>query len=122
MLISYLHEHADAEETRRWVEEAGRKAVLVPGDVAYPAHCRALVARTVEEFGRIDVLVNNEAFQMFPETLEGIPDQEWDHALATNLGAFFHFVKPCPTCGRTRRSSAALGELRQPARCCCPTT
>ncbi|MET7998301.1 SDR family oxidoreductase [Amycolatopsis sp. NPDC005232] len=58
-----LDEHEDAEETRRWVDEAGRKAVLVPGDFADPAQCRSLVARTVEEFGRIYVLVNNAAFQ-----------------------------------------------------------
>src|SRR3954454_3668857 len=93
VLISYLNEHDDAEETRRWVEEAGRKAVVVPGDVADPAHCRALVARAVEEFGRLDVLVNNAAFQMTHETLEEIPDEEWDRTLATNLSAFFHLVK-----------------------------
>ncbi|MEV6443308.1 SDR family oxidoreductase [Amycolatopsis sp. NPDC051716] len=93
VLISYLDEHEDAEETRRWVEEAGRKAVVVPGDVADPAHCRALVARAVEEFGRLDVLVNNAAFQMSHETLEEIPDEEWDRTLAINLSAFFHLAK-----------------------------
>lgn len=93
VLISYLDEHEDAEETRRWVEEAGRKAVVVAGDVAEPAHCRALVARAVEEFGRLDVLVGNAAFQMTHETLEEIPDEEWDHTIATNLSAFFHLAK-----------------------------
>ena len=93
VLISYLDEHEDAEETRRWVEEAGRKAVVVPGDVAEPAHCRALVARAVEEFGRIDVLVNNAAFQMSHDSLEEIPDEEWDFTIATNLSAYFHLVK-----------------------------
>jgi NAD(P)-dependent dehydrogenase (short-subunit alcohol dehydrogenase family) len=93
VLISYLDEHEDAEETRRWVEEAGRTAVVVPGDVADPAHCRALVARAVEEFGRLDVLVNNAAFQMSHETLEEISDEEWDRTLAINLSAFFHLVK-----------------------------
>ena len=93
VLISYLNEHEDAEETRRWVEEAGRKAVVVDGDIADPAHCRALVARAVDEFGRLDVLVNNAAFQMTHETLEEIPDEEWDHTLATNLSAFFHLAK-----------------------------
>lgn len=93
VLISYLDEHEDAEETRRWVEEAGRRAVVVPGDVAEPAHCRALVARAVEEFGRLDVLVNNAAFQMSHETIEEIPDEEWDRTLAINLSAFFHLVK-----------------------------
>jgi NAD(P)-dependent dehydrogenase (short-subunit alcohol dehydrogenase family) len=59
VLISYLNEHEDARETQRLVEEAGRKAVLVPGDLQDPAHCRAIVARAVEAFGRVDILVNN---------------------------------------------------------------
>ncbi|MGD9484919.1 SDR family oxidoreductase [Streptomyces sp. TRM70308] len=93
LLISYLDEHEDAQETRRWVREAGRTCVLVPGDVADPAHCRAIVARAVEEFGRIDVLVNNAAFQMTRESVEDIPDEEWDRTLAVNISAFFHLTK-----------------------------
>ena len=64
VLISYLEEHDDAKETARWVEQAGRKAVLMPGDVADPAHCRVLVKRAVDAFGRLDILVNNAAYQM----------------------------------------------------------
>src|SRR3954468_11124524 len=64
VLISYLEEHDDAKETARWVEQAGRKAVLMAGDVADPAHCRALVARAVKEFGQLHILVNNAAYQM----------------------------------------------------------
>src|ERR671933_941982 len=56
ILISYLNEHEDAKETANYVEEAGRKAVLVPGDLANPAHCRAIIDRAITEFGRIDVL------------------------------------------------------------------
>jgi NAD(P)-dependent dehydrogenase (short-subunit alcohol dehydrogenase family) len=93
VLIAYLDEHDDARETERWVREAGRKAVLAPGNLADPAQCRALVAKAVEEFGRVDVLVSNAAFQMTHETLEEIPDEEWDHTLATNLSAFFHLAK-----------------------------
>src|SRR5436190_22417570 len=59
ILIAYLDEHDDANETKRWVEEAGRKAVLMAGDVADPAHCRELVARACQEFGHLDILVNN---------------------------------------------------------------
>src|SRR5579884_857086 len=59
VLISYLDEHEDAKETARWVEEAGRRAVLVAGDVADQAHCRALVDRALREFGHLDILVNN---------------------------------------------------------------
>ncbi len=91
--ISYLDEEDDARETARWVEQAGRKAVLLPGDLAQPQHCRDVVARTVAELGRIDVLVNNAAFQMSHETLEEIPDEEWDHTMALNLGALFHVTK-----------------------------
>jgi NAD(P)-dependent dehydrogenase (short-subunit alcohol dehydrogenase family) len=67
--------------------------VLVPGDVSDPAHCRQIVATAVEELGGIDVLVSNAAYQMTRESLEEIPDSEWDHTLATNLSAFFHLAK-----------------------------
>jgi len=93
LLVSYLNEHEDARETARWVEQAGRRVVLVPGDIADPAHCRALVRQTVEAFGRIDVLVNNAAFQMAHESLEEIPDEEWDHTFKTNITAMFHLCK-----------------------------
>ena len=91
--ISYLDEEDDARETARWVEQAGRRAVLLPGDLAQPQHCRDVVARTVAELGRIDVLVNNAAFQMSHETLEEVPDEEWDHTMAVNLSALFHVTK-----------------------------
>jgi len=93
VLIGYLDEHDDARETAKWVEEAGRTAVLVSGDLADPAHCRELVARAVEAFGRIDVLVSNAAFQMSRDSLEEIPDEEWDRTMAVNLSAFFHLTK-----------------------------
>ncbi len=93
VLVSYLNEHEDAEDTRQWVEKAGRKAVLVDGDIADKAHCRAIVDRAVKEWGRIDVLVSNAAFQMTYESVEEIPDDEWDRTLATNLSALFHLVK-----------------------------
>lgn len=93
VLIAYLNEHDDARETARLVEEAGRKAVLVPGDIADPAHCRAIVDKAVQEFGRIDVLVNNAAFQMTRESLEEIPDEEWDYTFQVNITAMFHICK-----------------------------
>ncbi len=95
VLISYLSEHEDARETARWVEEAGRRAVLVSGDLADAAHCREIVAKAVEAFGRVDVLVNNAAFQMAEgrDRVEDIPDEEWDHTFATNIRAMFHTVK-----------------------------
>jgi NAD(P)-dependent dehydrogenase (short-subunit alcohol dehydrogenase family) len=93
VLISYLNEDDDARDTAKWVEQAGRRAVIVPGDLTDPAHCRTVVDRAVREFGRIDVLVANAAFQMSYESLEEIPDGEWDRTLATNLGGFFHLAK-----------------------------
>jgi NAD(P)-dependent dehydrogenase (short-subunit alcohol dehydrogenase family) len=93
VLISYLDEHDDARETARWVTEAGRKAVLVPGDIQDPAHCRAIIARAIEVFGRIDILVNNAAFQMTRASLDDIPDDEWDRTFRTNVDAMFHLTK-----------------------------
>jgi NAD(P)-dependent dehydrogenase (short-subunit alcohol dehydrogenase family) len=94
VLFTHLpEEEEDARDTARWVEDAGRKAVAVPGDLANPAHCRDVVARAVDAFGRIDVLVSNAAFQMTRRSLEEIPDEEWDHTIATNLSAMFHLCK-----------------------------
>ena len=93
VLLSYLSEHEDAEDTAEHVTRAGRRAVLAPGDVADPQHCRDLVARTVSELGGLDVLVPNAAFQMAHDSLEDVPDEEWDHTIATNLHAFFHLAK-----------------------------
>jgi NAD(P)-dependent dehydrogenase (short-subunit alcohol dehydrogenase family) len=93
VLISYLDEHEDAKDTARLVEEAGRRAVLVPGDVSRPQHCRDIIARTVSEFGRVDILVANAAYQMTRTSLEDIPDEEWDYTLATNISAMFHLCK-----------------------------
>ncbi len=93
VLISYLNEHEDARDTARLVEEAGRRAVLVSGDLADPQHCRDIIARAVEEFGAVDVLVNNAAYQMTRESLAEVPDEEWDHTIATNLSAMFHLCK-----------------------------
>lgn len=93
VIIAYLDEHEDAEETKRWVEEAGRKAVLAPGDLADPAYCRSLVDLAVQEFTRLDVLVSNAAYQMTRDSLDEIPDDEWDYTIAVNLSAFFHLCK-----------------------------
>ncbi|MFD0683257.1 SDR family oxidoreductase [Actinomadura fibrosa] len=93
VLLSYLDEHEDARDTARLVEEAGHRAVLVPGDLADPAHCRDVIAKAAGAFGRIDVLVSNAAFQMTRDSLEEIPDDEWDHTLNVNISAMFHLCK-----------------------------
>ncbi|MDR5735445.1 SDR family oxidoreductase [Caballeronia sp. LZ025] len=91
--IAYLDEHDDAKETARWVEEAGRKALLLPGDITDREFCKELVAKTVEAFGRVDVLVNNAAYQMTYDSLEEISDDEWDKTYSTNIGAMFRITK-----------------------------
>ena len=93
ILISYLDEEDDAQETRRWVEQAGRKAVLVPGDLSDPACCRTVIDTAVAEFGRVDILVSNAAEQHTHDKLEDITDAEWDRTLAVNLSAFFYLTK-----------------------------
>lgn len=93
VLISYLNEDDDARETARWVEEAGRKAVLVPGDITNPAHCNAIVDKAIEAFGRLDVLVNNAAYQMTYPSLDEITDEEWDKTFDTNIGAMFRITR-----------------------------
>jgi NAD(P)-dependent dehydrogenase (short-subunit alcohol dehydrogenase family) len=93
VLISYLDEHDDARQTADWVTQAGRKAVLVPGDLAGREHCRSIVERAVAEFGRVDVLVNNAAHQMTYESIEQISDDEWDHTFDINIGAMFRLTK-----------------------------
>ncbi|HEY9291049.1 MAG TPA: SDR family oxidoreductase [Microlunatus sp.] len=93
VVISYLSEHEDAEDTAEWVRKAGRRVLVVAGDLSKPDDCRELISRTVDEFGRVDVLVSNAAYQMTHETIEEISDEEWDYTVATNLSAYFHLVK-----------------------------
>jgi NAD(P)-dependent dehydrogenase (short-subunit alcohol dehydrogenase family) len=91
--ISYLDEDEDAQETRRWVDEAGRRSLGIRGDLAAPAHSREVVDQTLEAFGRLDVLVNNAAHQRTYESLEDVPDDEWDRHFDTNIGAMFRLCK-----------------------------
>ncbi|HEY6646837.1 MAG TPA: SDR family oxidoreductase [Mycobacterium sp.] len=93
VLISYLSEDEDANEVARLVEEAGRKCVLVSGDLSDPKHCRDVISRAVGEFGNIDVLVNNAAYQMTHESLDEISDEEWDYTFRVNIGAYFYLLK-----------------------------
>ncbi|KKX30374.1 SDR family oxidoreductase [Rhizobium sp. LC145] len=93
LLISYLAEDEDAEDTKRVVEEAGRKAVLVRGDIQDPAHCRAIVDKAVKELGGIDVLVNNAAHQATFKSIEDIADEEWELTFKVNIHAMFYLTK-----------------------------
>ena len=92
--ISYLaDEQADADDTRAWVEKAGRRCLLLPGDIRDRDHCADLVARTVAEFGRLDVLVNNAAAQTINERLDDIDDDEMQGAFAANVFAMIRLAK-----------------------------
>jgi NAD(P)-dependent dehydrogenase (short-subunit alcohol dehydrogenase family) len=91
--VSYLDEHRDAEETRKWVEDAGRRCLLMPGDIGDVAHCREIVRRTAAELGRVDILVNNAAFQRTHDSLEEITEEEWVHTFDTNIHSFFYLAK-----------------------------
>jgi NAD(P)-dependent dehydrogenase (short-subunit alcohol dehydrogenase family) len=93
VLISYLDEDDDARETARWVEEAGRRAVLLRGDITDSAHCDEIVQRAVTAFGKLDVLVNNAAYQMTHDSLDDISDEEWDRTFDINIGAMFRITR-----------------------------
>jgi NAD(P)-dependent dehydrogenase (short-subunit alcohol dehydrogenase family) len=89
VVVSYLEEEQDAQETRRWVEQAGRKALTIGGDLTDERHCVSLVERTFKEFGRLDVLVNNAAYQTTHESIEEFTTEEFDRTLKTNVYAMF---------------------------------
>ena len=93
LVISYLDEHEDAKATAEWIEKAGRQCLLIPGDIAEKEQCQAVVDKTIERFGRIDVLVNNAAFQMSHETLEEVADEEWVRTFDINITAIFRITK-----------------------------
>jgi NAD(P)-dependent dehydrogenase (short-subunit alcohol dehydrogenase family) len=93
VLISYLSEDSDAKDTAGYVEQAGRRAVLVKGDIADPQHCKDIIKTAVDELGGVDILVSNAAYQMTHETLDEISDDEWDYTFDTNIGAMFRLCK-----------------------------
>ncbi|CAN5349474.1 SDR family oxidoreductase [soil metagenome] len=91
--ISYLNEDDDAQETAKYVEEAGRKALLIPGDISDPQHCKNIIERAVKEFGDIDILVNNAAFQATHNSLQEITPEELDHTFKTNIYSMFYLCQ-----------------------------
>jgi NAD(P)-dependent dehydrogenase (short-subunit alcohol dehydrogenase family) len=118
VLISYLNEHEDARDTAKYVEEAGRRCVLVAGDLADRAHAKTIIPKAVEEFGKVDVLVNNAAFQMSHESLDEVSDEEWDYTLAVNLSAMFTLCKDAiphmPEGGSIINSSSVNSDMPSP--------
>lgn len=93
VVISYLNEEPDAQETVRVVKAAGRTAIAIAGDISSEEHCQSIVQQTVENFGKIDILVNNAAFQMTYESFGEIPSEDFDYTLRTNLHAMFYLSK-----------------------------
>jgi NAD(P)-dependent dehydrogenase (short-subunit alcohol dehydrogenase family) len=93
VLVSYLNEHEDAAETKRQVESSGRTAIVVPGDIQDPAHCRAIVKKALSELGGIDILVNNAAHQASFKDIGDISDEEWDLTFRVNIHAMFYLTK-----------------------------
>ena len=93
--VAYLDEHEDADETKRAVEDEGRRCILLPGDVADPKFCKAAVAKTVKEFGKLDILVNNAAFQEHVNEFEDLTDEHFDRTHQDqSLRLFLHGARP----------------------------
>jgi hypothetical protein len=93
LAIAYLNEDSDAEETKRLVEEADRRAILIRGDLQSAAHCRKVVESAVRELGGLDILVNNAAHQATFSSIEEIPDEEWELTFRVNIHAMFYLTK-----------------------------
>jgi NAD(P)-dependent dehydrogenase (short-subunit alcohol dehydrogenase family) len=95
VLISYLEEEADAKEGVEAVEQAGRKGIAIAGDIGEESHCQAIVSRAIQEFGHVDILVNNAAFQMTHESILEIPSEEIEVTFRTNILSQFYLCKAC---------------------------
>lgn len=93
IVISYLDEDRDAQDTARLVEQAGQNAICIPGDIQSPDHCRAIIDRCVQDLGGIDILVNNAAHQAHFDDIAEISDAEWDKTFRTNIHAMFWLTK-----------------------------
>ncbi len=92
--ISYLPEESeDAAKTAEWVEQAGRRALRLPGDISQEAGCIEIIESVVREFGQIDILVNNAAYQMTHEEMEEWSSEEWEHTFRVNIHAMFYLCK-----------------------------
>ncbi len=93
IVIAYLEEDDDAKETKELVEKHGQRCIAIPGDVGSEAHCQALVEQTIQEFGRLDVLVNNAGEQHPQDTLEDITAEQLENTFRTNIFAMFFLAK-----------------------------
>jgi hypothetical protein len=110
--ISYLSEHEDAQETERLVTDAGRKALLLPGDIAERSVCATITERALDAFGQIDILVNNAAFQRTYERFEDISDDEFEETYRVNVFAMFRLCKAVLPRMRPGGSIINLGSIQ----------
>jgi NAD(P)-dependent dehydrogenase (short-subunit alcohol dehydrogenase family) len=86
-------EKRDADETKRAVEAEGQRAIAIEGDLTDPKFCKEAVERTVDEFGKLNILVNNAAFQQHQESIEELSEEQWDRTFKTNIYGYFHMTK-----------------------------
>lgn len=93
LVISYLNEDEDAKDTAKWAEQSGASVTLIPGDISQEAQCKKIVEETVAKHGRVDILVNNAAYQMTYKSLDEISSEEWDKTFRTNIYAMFYLTK-----------------------------
>ncbi|ASA20318.1 SDR family oxidoreductase [Paenibacillus donghaensis] len=93
VVISYLNEHSDAEETKRQVEQEGRKCVLIPGDIGVEAFCQDLINQTIKELGKLDILINNAAEQHPQDKIEDITAEQLERTFRTNIFSMFYLTK-----------------------------
>lgn len=109
--IVYLSEEEDAEETWRAVQQEGQRAILIPGDVTDSSFCEHAVERTVQELGRLDILVNNAAFQEHVPSLEDLTDEQLDRTFRTNIYGYFYMARaalPHLECGAAIINSGSV--------------
>jgi NAD(P)-dependent dehydrogenase (short-subunit alcohol dehydrogenase family) len=124
VLISYLpDEEPDAQETARVVEATGKKAVKMPGDIGEEAQCQRLTEQAISEFGKIDILVNNAAYQMYREGIQSISAQELEHTYRTNVFSMFYLCKAALPHMQPGSSiiNTAPSRPTSPNRCCSTT-
>ena len=91
--VNYLNEHSDAEETKKLIEAEGVRCLLLPADVSEEENCKELVQKTIDEFGKLDILVNNAAVQYPTENIEDITAEQWDKTFRTNIHSVFYMSK-----------------------------
>lgn len=114
-MVNYLNEHSDADETKALVEAEGVRCLLLPADVSEEENCKELVQKTIDEFGKLDILVNNAAVQYPTEKIEDITAEQWDKTFRTNIHSVFYMSKhavPHMTQGNTIINTTSINPYR----------